>query len=78
MAWDTELAATKAGEAMRYLAANYPECAGTPELHTHQDAAYQAAVNGGRDPYLQALRCYMRAGRGVAMRARLEAREGAA
>ena len=44
----------------------------------HQDAAHEAAVEGNRDAYLQALRRYMRAGRGVAVQARLEARKGAA
>ncbi len=44
-AWDTEWAAQKAADAMRWLAENYPECAGSEELHPHQDAAED--VSGG-------------------------------
>ncbi len=77
-AWDIEWAAERAAEAMRFLAEHYPECGGSEELHEHQDAAHEAAVNGDREAYLQALRRYMRAGRGVAMRVRLAARKGAA
>jgi len=75
---DSEWCAVKAVEAMRYLALHYPECAGAAELHPHQDAAHAAAVEGDRDAYLQALRRYMRAVRGVSMQARLAARKGAA
>jgi hypothetical protein len=75
---DNEWCAVKAAETMRYLALHYPECSGAVELHPHQDAAHEAAVKGNRDAYLQALRRYMRAGRGVAVQARLEARKGAA
>ena len=71
-AWDTECAATKASEAMRYLAANYPECSGAPELHPQQDAAHEAAV-AGKEAYLEALRGYMGAGRDEALRVRKEA-----
>ena len=73
MAWDTEWAATKASEAMRYLAAFYPECATSEALHPHQDAAHQAAVSEDREGYLEALRAYMRAGRDEALRIRKEA-----
>jgi len=76
--WDTERAAERASEAMRLLAEHYPECAGSQALHPHQDAAHEAAVAGDRDAYLQALRRYMRAGRGVALQARLELRKSAA
>ncbi len=76
--WDTEWAAERASDAMRFLAEHYPECSGSEELHPHQDAAHTAAVNGDRDAYLAALRRYMRAGRGVAVQARLEARKEAA
>ncbi len=31
--WDTEWAAKKAADALRWLAENYPECAGSEELH---------------------------------------------
>lgn len=74
MAWDNEWAAKRAREAMVYLAANYPECAGAPELHSHQEAAPEAAIVEDRDGYLKALRWYMRAGRTVA----LQVRKGAA
>lgn len=74
MAWDTEWAAERAGEAMRYFATHYPECSGSPELHPHQEAAHDAAVDGDREKYLDALRGYMRAGRSAA----LELRRGAA
>ena len=76
--WDFEWAAERASEAMRFLAEHYPECGGSEALHPHQDAAHEAAVIGDRDAYLQALRRYMRAGRGVAVQARLRARKGAA
>ncbi len=70
MAWDIAWAAERAGEAMRYLASNYPECGGAPELHSHQDAAHKAAVGGDTGAYLEALRRYMRAGRSVALQVR--------
>ena len=70
MAWDTVWAFERAAEAMRYLAAHYPECAGSPDLHPHQDAAYEAAVVGDEAGYLEALREYMRAGWTVALRIR--------
>ena len=70
MAWDTEWAAERASEALRYLAEHYPESAGSPELHPHQDAAHEAAVAGDQEAYLEALRSYMRAGRDEALRAR--------
>ncbi len=70
MAWDTEWAAERAAEAMRYLAENYPECSAAPELHPHQEAAHEAAVVDHRGAYLEAPRQYMRAGRLVAVRVR--------
>jgi hypothetical protein len=73
MAWDTELAAERAAEAMRYLAANYPEASGSEALHPHQDAAHAAAVAGEREAYLEALRAWMRAGRNEVLRSRREA-----
>ena len=72
-AWDTEWAAEKASATMRYLAAYYPECSGSPKLHAHQDAAHQSAVSGDCEKYLEALRSYMRAGRDEALRVRREA-----
>jgi len=71
--WGLEWAATKASESMRYLAAYYPECSGSPKLHAHQDAAHQSAVSGDCEKYLEALRSYMRAGRDEALRVRREA-----
>jgi hypothetical protein len=73
MAWDTEWAADRASEAMRYLAANFPEASGSEALHPHQDAAHEAAVAGDAEGYLEALRAWMRAGRDQALRARKEA-----
>ena len=73
MAWDTEWAATKASEAMRYRAEHYPESSASPELHPHQDAAHDAAVVEEEGRYLEALRGYMRAGRDEALRIRKEA-----
>ena len=67
MAWDTEWAAERATDAMAYLAKNYPECGGAPELRSHQDAANAAAIVEDRDSYLEALRSYMRVGRTVAL-----------
>ena len=74
MAWDIAWAAERASETMRYLAERYPECAGAPALHEHQDAAHGAAIAGDQDAYLEALRGFMRAGRTVA----LQVRRGAA
>ena len=65
--WDIEWAAERAAAATKYLAAHYPECAGAPEVHPHQEAAHEAAVAGDREGYEDALRQYMRAGRGVAL-----------
>jgi hypothetical protein len=68
--WDTESAAEKAREALHYLARNYPECAASGVLREHEEAAYEAAMRGDRDAYLEALRAYMRAGRDEALRIR--------
>ncbi len=70
MVWDTEWATEKASVAMRYLADSYPEASGFEALHRHQDAVYAAAVAGDEARYLEALRGYMRAGRGEALRIR--------
>ena len=73
--WDTEWAAEKAAEALRYLGRHYPECLENLRvLDEHETAAHQAAIRGDQDAYLEALRCYMRAGRDEALRIR----EGAA
>ena len=73
MAWDIEWAAERAAEAMRYLAANYPECSASEELHPHQEAAHEASLVEDRGGYLEALRGFMRAGRDEALRIRKEA-----
>ena len=73
MTWDIEWAAERAAEAMRYLSQHYPEASGSPELHPHQDAAYDAAVAEDEARYLEALRGFMRAGRDEALRIRKEA-----
>lgn len=72
-ALDVEWCAERASEALAYLAANYPECAGSEALHGHQDAAHTAAVAGDEARYLEALRGFMRAGRDEALRVRREA-----
>jgi hypothetical protein len=73
--WDTEWAADKAAEALRYLGRNYPEClANLRVLDEHETATHEAALLGDREGYLEALRAYMKAGRDAA----LEIRRGAA
>jgi hypothetical protein len=39
-------------------------------LDQHEEAAHEAAMRGDRDAYLEALRCYMKAGRNAALRIR--------
>jgi len=61
----------KAAEALRYLGRNYPECLENLwVLDEHETASCAAAMAGDRDAYLEALRCYMRAGRDEALRIR--------
>ena len=72
--WDTEWAAEKAAEALRYLGRNYRECLeNLRTLDEHETAAHEAAMRGDRGAYLEALRCYMRAGRREALRIRQSA-----
>jgi hypothetical protein len=72
--WDTEWTAERAAEALRYLSRNYPECLeNLRALDEHEEAAHEAAMRGDRDAYLEALRCYMRAGRDEALRIRRDA-----
>jgi hypothetical protein len=72
--WDTEWAADRAAEALRYLRRNYPECLeNLRALDEHETAAHEAALLGDREGYLEALRGYMRAGREEALRVRQEA-----
>jgi hypothetical protein len=69
--WDTEWAAEKAADALRYLGRNYPECLGDlSALDEHEEAAHRAAMRADRDGYLEALRSYCRAGRDAALRIR--------
>jgi hypothetical protein len=69
--WDTEWAAQKAAEALRYLGRNFPECLeNLRALGEHETAADEAAIRGDEDAYLKALRAYMRAGRDEALRIR--------
>jgi hypothetical protein len=73
--WDTEWAAEKAAEALRYLGGSYPECLENLRvLDEHETAAHEAALLEDRERYLEALRAYMKAGRDAA----LEIRRGAA
>jgi hypothetical protein len=70
-AWDTEWAAEKAAEALRYLGRTYPECLENLRvLEEHEKAAHEAAMRGDRDAYLEILRDYIRAGRAEALRIR--------
>jgi hypothetical protein len=69
--WDTEWAAERAAEALRYLGRNFPECLGALQaLEQHEHAAHEAAMRADREGYLEALRAYMRAGRSEALRIR--------
>jgi hypothetical protein len=69
--WDTEWAAEKAAEALRYLGRNYPECLENLRvLDEHEAAANEAAMRWDQNSYLEALRAYMRAGRDEALRIR--------
>jgi hypothetical protein len=69
--WDTEWAAEKAAEALRYLGRNYPECLENLRvLDKHETAAHEAALLGDGEAYLEALRSYMKAGRDKALRIR--------
>jgi hypothetical protein len=69
--WDTEWAAERAAEALRYLSCNYPECLENPQaLDEHEEAAHQAVLLGDRKGHLEALRSYMRAAREEALRIR--------
>jgi hypothetical protein len=73
--WDTEWAAERAAEALRYLGRNYPECLENLRvLDEHEESANEAAARRDRYAYLEALRGYCRAGRDEA----LQIRRGAA
>jgi hypothetical protein len=72
--WDTDWAAERAAEALGYLGRNYPECLRDPRvLDEHEEAAHEAAMRGGKEGYLEALRNYCRAGRDEALRIRRRA-----
>jgi len=69
--WDTEWAAEKAADALRYLGRNAPEVLeNTCVLEPHEEAANEAAMRGDELAYLEALRGYCRAGRDEALRIR--------
>jgi hypothetical protein len=68
--WDTEWAAQKASEALRYLGRNFPEGLDAGVLRVHEEAANEAAMAGDEDAYLEALRACCRAGRDEALRIR--------
>jgi hypothetical protein len=68
--WNTEWAAERAAEALRWLGRRYPEGLDAGVLREHEEAANAAASAGDEDAYLEALRCYMRAGRDEALRIR--------
>jgi hypothetical protein len=73
-AWDTEWAAKKAAEGLRYLGRNYPECLENVRVFDeHETAAHEAALLGDRERYLEALRAYMKAGRDAALEIRRRA-----
>ena len=73
--WNTEWAAARAAEALRYLGTHYPECLGALRvLDEHETAAHEAALLGNSEGYLEALRDYMKVGRDAA----LDIRRGAA
>jgi hypothetical protein len=74
--WDTEWAAARAAEALRYLGRNYPECLENLRvLDEHETAAHEAALLGDREGYLEALRGYMKVGRDAALDIRRGRRE---
>jgi hypothetical protein len=67
--WDTEWAAERAAETLRYLGTHYPECLDALRvLDEHETAAHEAALLGDREGYLEALRSYMKAGRDESLR----------
>ena len=69
--WDTEWAAERAAEALSYLGRNFPEALERVRvLEEHERDAHEAALRGDREAYLEALRCYMRAGRDAALHRR--------
>jgi hypothetical protein len=56
--WDSEWAAQKAAEALRYLGRNYSECLENLRvLDEHERAAYEAAMRGDRGAYMVPLWC---------------------
>ncbi len=69
--WDSEWAAARAAEALRYLGTHYPGCLGALRiLDEHETRVNEAAIRGDQDAFLEALRGYMRAGRDEALRIR--------
>jgi hypothetical protein len=69
--WNSEWAVQKATEALQYLGRNFPECVENLRVPDQPEmAAYEAAVRGDSDAYLEALKDYCRAGRDEALRVR--------
>jgi len=69
--WDTEWAAERAADALRFLGRNYPEfLENLRALDEAEEAAHEAAMDGDRGAYLDALRSHCRAGRDEALRIR--------
>ncbi len=69
--WDTEWAAERAAEALRYLGTHYPEClAALRVLDEHEEAAHEAAMDADEVRCREALRDYMSDGRDEALRIR--------
>ena len=57
--WDTEWAAEKAAEALRYLVRNYPECLENLRvLNEHEMVVHEAALLRDREGCLDALGVY--------------------
>ena len=65
--WSQRVAGERAGQAVRYLALNHPECGGSETLDPYHEAVHEAATREDWDGYMEALRTYMRAGRSVAL-----------
>jgi hypothetical protein len=70
MSWDPEWAYDLARQALLYLSENYPECAGSEELHPYHEDVHKAEASGERGAYYEALREYVKAGRRVAFEIR--------
>jgi hypothetical protein len=68
MAWDTEIAATRADQAYRYVSRTLPPGADYSPLDVHTEAAYEAERAGNWTAYVEALRELCRTARDEARR----------